>query len=633
LYSKNGARFVLTNTSVVFNKTGPGDAAGAIAANDWFVVQSRNSIFANSSARFDCTVAAVESLDYNLFGVLGFPCVPDHLRKPHDRVGVDPKLDLNLANNGGRTLTHKLLLGSPAIDQIPSEACQAISVTTDQRGVTRPQPVGGKCDVGAFELEQQLTPTDTPTPTPTPTSTPTPTPTPTTTPPPLPITNTVKFMATFGDVNTVPDGIQDHYQTYASPVNFVTWAQNAASGSGSWLPPDLSNSDAYSLPLQVANKKFPFVLAGYPRFNPDRVQRAVLRVDLGWPVVSSPRSDTFRFWDEVDATGAYSTALNHGQRVDDLLNKRYPMPGCVYDPGKRNCAEPQWISLEIDLLDGSIRAKRIAEGSGAPIQDYGLICPSADICPAWGTQAYNADRGGPRDVLRLAADGTLYGLLEDDSYLSYVSLEVEAEPAAPPAPLAPIDSFSSSDHPDGALGNAWSGDTSTANYQVANDQLDVGAGGPIYWQGQVFGPDQQASITFVRVDPSNLKQALLLKVQGEDWTGGVIAVSYDSAGRKLSIETYTPGTNWIMLAAFDVTLKDGDRLGGRAEADGTVRAYINDVEIGSANAGAFFEHKGGRIGMWFVNAEETVLDDFLAATVETDAPMHMIFIPVVVRGS
>ena len=52
-----------------------------------------------------------------------------------------------LADNGGPTLTHALLAGSPAIDAADAAACPA----TDQRGVVRPRDAG--CDVGAFELE------------------------------------------------------------------------------------------------------------------------------------------------------------------------------------------------------------------------------------------------------------------------------------------------------------------------------------------------------------------------------------------------------------------------------------------------------------------------------------------------
>ena len=93
-----------------------------------------------------------------------------------------------LQDNGGPTWTHALLEGSPAIDHIPyaTNGC-GTEYTTDQRGVGRPQPPEGSCDIGAYEYEPPepptptATPTNTPTPTATPTNTPTPTPTPTVT--------------------------------------------------------------------------------------------------------------------------------------------------------------------------------------------------------------------------------------------------------------------------------------------------------------------------------------------------------------------------------------------------------------------------------------------------------------------
>jgi CSLREA domain-containing protein len=59
---------------------------------------------------------------------------------------IDPRLG-PLADNGGPTLTHALLLGSPAIDAASTPDCP----TTDQRGVLRPQ--GAACDIGSYERE------------------------------------------------------------------------------------------------------------------------------------------------------------------------------------------------------------------------------------------------------------------------------------------------------------------------------------------------------------------------------------------------------------------------------------------------------------------------------------------------
>jgi hypothetical protein len=71
-----------------------------------------------------------------------------------------------LQDNGGSTLTHALLEGSPALDRINfiydidgnPLGCEGTTdgttagVVTDQRGIKRPQPGDGLCDIGAFEL-------------------------------------------------------------------------------------------------------------------------------------------------------------------------------------------------------------------------------------------------------------------------------------------------------------------------------------------------------------------------------------------------------------------------------------------------------------------------------------------------
>lgn len=67
---------------------------------------------------------------------------------------TDPLLDpKGLQNNGGPTKTIQLLKGSPAISVIPEgENGCGMEITTDQRGVKRPQGPG--CDVGVLEKKQ-----------------------------------------------------------------------------------------------------------------------------------------------------------------------------------------------------------------------------------------------------------------------------------------------------------------------------------------------------------------------------------------------------------------------------------------------------------------------------------------------
>ena len=60
-----------------------------------------------------------------------------------------------LADNGGPTLTHALVYGSPAIDL---DGTCSTELTEDQRGYTR--PVGAGCDAGAFEYDLSNTDSD-----------------------------------------------------------------------------------------------------------------------------------------------------------------------------------------------------------------------------------------------------------------------------------------------------------------------------------------------------------------------------------------------------------------------------------------------------------------------------------------
>jgi CSLREA domain-containing protein len=75
------------------------------------------------------------------------------LTKPGDRININPQLG-PLANNGGPTLTHALLPGSPAIDagdpQFNPDTFNP-PLRTDQRFFNR--IVNGRIDIGAFEVQ------------------------------------------------------------------------------------------------------------------------------------------------------------------------------------------------------------------------------------------------------------------------------------------------------------------------------------------------------------------------------------------------------------------------------------------------------------------------------------------------
>ena len=115
----------------------------------------------------NCRVSRPESFGYNF--VSDASCGLDG---PGDVIGRDPMLAPHLADNGGPGETRMPQPGSPVLDWIPAGACGFVPfgyslegeqhleqfgidplapISTDQRGVARPQGAG--CDVGAVERE------------------------------------------------------------------------------------------------------------------------------------------------------------------------------------------------------------------------------------------------------------------------------------------------------------------------------------------------------------------------------------------------------------------------------------------------------------------------------------------------
>jgi len=93
-----------------------------------------------------------------------------YLIGPGDQVNADPMVG-PLQDNGGPTLTHALIPGSPAIDGGDPKFTPPPNY--DQRGPGFPRVVNGRMDIGSFELQLGTTPTATPTATVTSTATPT----------------------------------------------------------------------------------------------------------------------------------------------------------------------------------------------------------------------------------------------------------------------------------------------------------------------------------------------------------------------------------------------------------------------------------------------------------------------------
>jgi CSLREA domain-containing protein len=137
----------LTNTTVVSNTVSPVGSGEGIHNASSAPIMLKNTLVAYNGTLGDCAgpiSSAGHNLEYNL-APNGNTC---SLTATGDLTGTAPMLG-SFQNNGGKTYTYALLLGSPAINAGTNAGCPA----TDQRGVTRPR--GPSCDIGAYEANQQ----------------------------------------------------------------------------------------------------------------------------------------------------------------------------------------------------------------------------------------------------------------------------------------------------------------------------------------------------------------------------------------------------------------------------------------------------------------------------------------------
>ncbi|HAV77211.1 MAG TPA: hypothetical protein DCX53_07645 [Anaerolineae bacterium] len=184
---------------------------------------------------------------------------------------------------------------------------------------------------------------------------------------------------------------------------------------------------------------------------------------------------------------------------------------------------------------------------------------------------------------------------------------------APTFPTTPIlDDFNRAN---GGLGSNWRGAANA--YRIAGNQVDVRRDGAIYWK-DAFGVNQEVYVTLTAVDTAGLEQDLLLKVQGPygpNWGDGVIEVYYDPATNTVAVWTFRHNTlSWHGYPAIPATFANGDQFGAQALATGDVVILKNGVEVGRVTLDptdqAFFNTRGGHIGLWFINAGSAFFDDF-----------------------
>jgi len=129
----------LVDCTIVSNSAASGPGGGILNTGGAVLIVQNSIIAGNGSSDFS---GLLTGGGFNLIQSTNGCLLTGDLTG--DRYGLDPRLG-PLQFNGGMTMTHGLLAGSPAIDGGPVNAPPYF----DQRGVSRPQ--GAADDIGAFE--------------------------------------------------------------------------------------------------------------------------------------------------------------------------------------------------------------------------------------------------------------------------------------------------------------------------------------------------------------------------------------------------------------------------------------------------------------------------------------------------
>lgn len=145
----SGGSLSLINATITGNTVRSGGGGGIYVASTTTATMHHTLIAHNDGpAGPDCD-GIVQSDGYNLLLDDAQCLLTGDLS--NNLIGTEPRLDI-LADNGGRTKTHALLAGSPAIDGGDPTGCRDAGGTPlarDQRG--HPRPFGLSCDIGALE--------------------------------------------------------------------------------------------------------------------------------------------------------------------------------------------------------------------------------------------------------------------------------------------------------------------------------------------------------------------------------------------------------------------------------------------------------------------------------------------------
>jgi hypothetical protein len=150
IFNSGSANLTIRNSTITANSAvGMLGDGGGIASSTYATVVLESTIVAGNIATADNDLDGVFNTSLSLIGDPGTATIND---LGGTLVGVNPLLG-PLANNGGPTLTHALLPGSPAIDS----GSNSQGLSFDQRGFGFARVIGAAADIGAYELDCSAT--------------------------------------------------------------------------------------------------------------------------------------------------------------------------------------------------------------------------------------------------------------------------------------------------------------------------------------------------------------------------------------------------------------------------------------------------------------------------------------------
>ncbi|MET0229514.1 MAG: choice-of-anchor Q domain-containing protein [Rhodanobacteraceae bacterium] len=146
LYLRNLGAVALLNTTITNNTAPEGSGIADAAAQAGYPFSIESSIIAGNHVPDGATSQEIVTV-LDIAGSHDL-IASANVALPGDTLGGDPVLGA-LADNGGPTLTHAVLAGSPAIDAGSNIA----NLDTDQRGGAYVRVSGAAADIGAFEAQ------------------------------------------------------------------------------------------------------------------------------------------------------------------------------------------------------------------------------------------------------------------------------------------------------------------------------------------------------------------------------------------------------------------------------------------------------------------------------------------------